>query len=286
MERLLEQTCSSMYWLGFIFADGWFDFNRHSIGVQVSDKDQDHLTKFCSFLNSSLATDNSLKSGFKASSDMVRTTKRSAETFNALVTTYGVQPRKTYNPPLKLIDRLEQTSDDMFISFMVGFFDGDGSLVSVPSQNSLTMRFQNHASWKFLLTYFEHRVYKIFAYNKPTPLTKLVTTKGGNETAMLVFARYDLVKDIFSKTKSLSLPTLTRKWEKVDAFFSIRQDKLRVNNKTSKRNKLWLDDEISLLVHNCDRMSIEELRTQFFPTRSHSSVSGKLRTLRGTTKNT
>ena len=280
VEKLLEQTCSSAYWLGFIFADGWFDFKRYSIGVHVSEKDKEHLTELCSFINSELYKNAWVTSGFKASGSMVRTTKRNTEVFNKLVSEYGIQPKKTYNPPLNLTSKLEQMTDDMFLSFMIGFFDGDGSLVSVPSQNSLTMRFQNHISWEFLLTYFEYRVYKIFTYNKNAILTRAVTTKNGNKTAMLSFARYALINDICSKTKTLNLPVLNRKWKKVDIFLQHRQNKLKANQKTSKRNIWWLDDEIDLLICNHIHMSVAEIQKQFFPNRSYSSICGKLQMLR------
>ena len=49
MRRLLENSTESFYWLGFIFADGWFDFKRNTIGVMLSENDREHLNKLCNF---------------------------------------------------------------------------------------------------------------------------------------------------------------------------------------------------------------------------------------------
>lgn len=278
MEILLKQTPTSLYWLGFIFADGWFDFKTKGIGVHVSADDEDHLQLLCDYVESKMYTDKGANSGFNATTVFVRTQFRDKDSFEILVERFGLQPKKTYNPPTKLIRVLDTCSDDLFLSFMLGFFDGDGCIVSVPSQNSLTMRFQNHISWKFLLDFFEKRLYEVYPYHKTTTLTKELITRNGNHTAMLCLARYSLIEDIRNIGIRLELPLLTRKWEKVETFMEQRQIKMRDGQIKAKRNRRWLDSEIELLKANLDKPSSELV--ELFEGRTYNSINGKQNVLR------
>jgi hypothetical protein len=277
MKRLLDDTTESMYWIGFLLADGWFDFRKNYIGLTLSIKDKSHVMKLCEFLDSVAYEEET--HGEYGTFKMWRTTKRDKDTFNLLTTKYGILPKKTYNPPTKLISNLDVISDDLFLSFMIGFFDGDGSMVSIPKHNSLSMRFQNHSGWKFLLEYFEERVYDIFKYKKSVKLTKLITTQQGNDTVCLSLARYALVNSISEKVNELNLPVLSRKWDKVDQFLKIRQQKMGAGQMVSKRNKRWLDAEIHILKQNSG-LSVVELQQKYFPNRTYNSISGKVNSLK------
>lgn len=278
MRRLLENSTESFYWLGFIFADGWFDFKKNTIGVMLSENDREHLNKLCNFLDSSVYEEET--NGEYGRFKMVKTLKRDSEVFSLITERYGIIPQKTYNPPTCLISELDNLPNDLFLSFVVGFFDGDGSVVSVPTQNSLTMRFQNHVRWKFLLDYFETRTYAIFKYKKFVPLVKTTTTHNGNKTATLTFARFALINDFSTKIKALNLPVLTRKWDKVNTFLEARQQKLSDGQKKATRNKRWLDNEVNILRETMYNLTAVEIQKRFFEHRTISSVNQKIQLLK------
>lgn len=66
---------------------------------------------------------------------------------------------KTYYPPsLSVFDNM---SDENFLSFIIGFIDGDGSLY-LSKKNSRCITITSHENWKLILEYWISRLENIF----------------------------------------------------------------------------------------------------------------------------
>lgn len=113
-------THEKAYWLGFIYADGNVyqgkDTWKKVLQVCLAVKDENHLVKF----------KNSIKSEHKIYNDkhQKRFMINSAELFN-LLNKLGVYPNKSLE--LKFPSK-EQVPKEFIPSFILGYFDGDGSI--------------------------------------------------------------------------------------------------------------------------------------------------------------
>ena len=66
---------------------------------------------------------------------------------------------KTYNPPSLGI--FKNMSDDLFLSFLIGFIDGDGSIYK-SKKNGRSIIITSHKNWSPILEYWVYRLQKIF----------------------------------------------------------------------------------------------------------------------------
>ena len=55
-------------------------------------------------------------------------------------------------------------SDDLFISFLIGFIDGDGSIYKC-KKNGRSIIITSHKNWNPILEYWVYRLQKIFKIN-------------------------------------------------------------------------------------------------------------------------
>lgn len=113
-------TPESLYWIGFIYADGYVKQkdNRHLITIDLSTRDRQHLEKFKNFLSAGVSIrDNIRKKGDKEyyTSNITISSK---QLFDRL-TSLDFTSNKTYDATVHL--DLVQSRD-----FWRGLFDGDG----------------------------------------------------------------------------------------------------------------------------------------------------------------
>lgn len=121
------------YWLGFIFADGYVverkDSRNYELGIELSIVDKSHLEKF----NQSIR--GNFKISTRMSSESVIDDRIIYSTETSLIRVYsvdmvrnlkklGVVQNKTYKKDFPTV------SDELFIPFVRGFMDGDGSIAS------------------------------------------------------------------------------------------------------------------------------------------------------------
>ena len=126
-------TAEKAYWLGFIAADGCVfvrDINA-SIIINISKKDRNHLEKFKKFMNSNVnIIDHIQNKGFSNNSEMSKITFNSLSMAQDFIAC-GVPNKKSLilKPPL--------IESKFFLPFILGYFDGDGSI----------FEFNNHTEW-------------------------------------------------------------------------------------------------------------------------------------------
>lgn len=114
------------YWLGFLAADGYVFVREENatIGINLSRKDKSHLEKFKTFMNSNVnIIDHIQTQGFSNNSEMSRITFNSKDMANDLIKV-GIVPRKSLILQPPIID------EQFYLPFILGYFDGDGSIFS------------------------------------------------------------------------------------------------------------------------------------------------------------
>ena len=131
-------TAEKAYWLGFLAADGCNYQREHnaSVVVNIHEKDIDHLNKFKCFC----CTDAEIKSyigyqGFSNHTPMCKITLNSKKISNDLVDK-GIVPNKS------LILQPPNIPKEFYKPFILGYFDGDGSISKTSQYNNYTMSIQ------------------------------------------------------------------------------------------------------------------------------------------------
>jgi len=104
----------SMYWLGFIAADGYIYEKEDALIICISNKDKNHLYKFHKIIGGSIKED------FKRNriTLYIRSSQIISDLFN-----YNITPRKSLNLTPPIITRKE-----LIKHFIRGYIDGDGSI--------------------------------------------------------------------------------------------------------------------------------------------------------------
>lgn len=126
---------------------------------------------------------------------------------------FDIKPNKTYNPPK--ISILEKFSDSQFLSFLIGFIDGDGCIKKVYKRKDAVIGFHCHKSWKYILQYFNQRILETVGCKSPG----IRIDKYGYIS--LGFTNSIIVNFLKIKALELKLPILKRKWNRIDeTFFS------------------------------------------------------------------
>lgn len=150
----------SAYWLGFMYADGYIisrNTGQKSIGISLSSKDYSHIEKFRSFLKSDNPIHNYVTKNGERYSRLLIT---SESLFNNLSKT-GCTERKTFKIVFPDTDIVPLKFRNNFI---LGYFDGDGSLSYVTKSCQYKFRLCGTSSFlNSVLIFFKkskHRLYK------------------------------------------------------------------------------------------------------------------------------
>lgn len=131
-------TAEKAYWLGFLAADGCNYQREHNASVilNVHEKDIEHLVKFKQFCH----TDAEIKSyigyeGFSNQTPMCKIALNSKKISNDLIDK-GILPNKS------LILQPPKISKEFYKPFILGYFDGDGSISKTSQYNNYSISIQ------------------------------------------------------------------------------------------------------------------------------------------------
>ena len=131
-------TTEKAYWLGFLAADGCNYQRKHNASVilNIHEKDIKHLEKFKQFCH----TDAEIKSyigyeGFSNQTPMCKITLNSKKISNDLIDK-GILPNKS------LILQPPHILEDFYKPFILGYFDGDGSISKSSQYNNYSISIQ------------------------------------------------------------------------------------------------------------------------------------------------
>lgn len=193
LNRLLDGSRESAYWLGFLLADGHFSASGRLV-VTLADKDTEHLKNLSTFLGVSLRTDAKRQTATVAVMDTA--------TVQHLKEKYSISNKKSVSPP-----DLSVCSEEELRCMAIGFIDGDGHICKQTGRRGGFIGIKVHKAWLDILkTLF--------------PTAKVgVNAKG--------YARAFISKHadcVALKLVANSLPSLKRKWGEIDEMFVSRVD--------------------------------------------------------------
>lgn len=205
---LLDGSNISIYWIGFLCADGHFT-DRGSISLELSAKDLNHLLKFAEYVGadeSSLYKRDRLLKGKLYS--MASLTIGHLEVVKKLKRAYKIQAQKSKNPV-----KISHLTDLQKMCFFIGFIDGDGS-ISMRKDLHTILSIEIDQAWLPILQEFKILLDKFEFTNAANAV--LYQRKDTGQT----FARWQTTKatcltSIKELALSNSLPIMERKWNKV-----------------------------------------------------------------------
>ena len=133
----IEERLEAVYWLGFIFADGYITINARDknspkeFGINLSIKDKSQLVKFClaiganpTFIRNVITSEKDGKSYFASIFRIYN------EKFCKIMENHGIVRKKSKIIELpEQFKSLKKNNDDLkkiFLSFLLGYYDGDG----------------------------------------------------------------------------------------------------------------------------------------------------------------
>lgn len=230
IEKLLDETNESYYWIGFLLADGHFGENGR-ISLTLSAKDLDHLQKYAKFINCNNVKTNDIKCS-------ISTLKR--DYGKMLMNKFNINTNKTYNPPNKSffinLDRQK------IMSIICGFIDGDGHIYKLHKRKDFAITIKTHGSWIDILNYFSLvLIGKESAY---------INKKG---YALLNISDTEKIKNIKREIENLSLPYMNRKWDNIDLLYTSRY-KIAQNR---VQNILQLSKEGLTINEICQKLNLK-----------------------------
>jgi hypothetical protein len=275
IEKLLEDTSEVYYWIGFLMADGCIH-NNARIVIELSIKDELHLKKFCKLIGSNMnyrwiKTNNKFH---KYCGTSIYNKKK----MPLLCRKFNFVGDKTHHPPNKLYIK----NDDLFLSFLIGFIDGDGCIAKRKDRkNDCTLEISCHGSWNKILTYFIQRAWNILSiqlFNSSIKIPKskrFIRNKNGKryDTAEIRTRNTDFLWKLKQSALRLKLPILLRKWQHIIKKYSGRKASYDLKNKVikefnkgngiteiSKINDINVSSVHEIIHKNKDKWSLKRLK--------------------------
>jgi len=198
LNRLLDESISSMYWVGFIIADGsiYNDYSRFELGLKHEDLDV--LEQFAQYIN----YDGTIKCRDSTNSNrIVFNNKKSIKAFSEH---FNIFENKTYNPTD--FSFYEKYTKDQLLALLIGIIDGDGCIqYNNESHTSFSIKITAHKCWENfytrLLNYLD-----ISVHINPIKDKNVITIGIYKEEYISKFI------DIINK---YNLVCLKRKWNKI-----------------------------------------------------------------------
>lgn len=222
--HLLDETAEAYYWVGFILADGHFQNNKRLV-VCLSNKDERHLKKLAKFIE---------YSGDIKCPGVTTVSLRSMDSkiFQSLCERFGIVSNKTINPSnIKWIK-----NDDLLISLIIGFIDGDGCIRNAWRRKDCIITIKCHSSWLDNLNFISKVVSKL----SKTKYNPAYINNFGYAT--LNFTNSISVKWLKFQAKRLKLPFMRRKWNKIKNYIGIQE----LSNIRKEKIKILLDRGLTI----------------------------------------
>ncbi len=209
LNKLLDESLISFYWLGFILADGHLTNKR--LRVVLSGKDEDHLLKLANFLNTKIKYENVGNYPYIDLSNKL--------ILSNLKIKYSIKDNKTKNPP-----DISQIKGNNLKALAIGFIDGDGSIGNLYNRPDFHIRIKVHSSWINVLKYMYGKCY--------------INNSGYAET---VLSNTEEVKKWKIFIINNELPTLKRKWDIINLNYISRQE---LSNERKEIVQICLENNI------------------------------------------
>lgn len=216
LKPLLNDSLKTYYWVGFLMADGYINFKTKRLKLTLAKKDKNHLVRFAKYIKCKII------SNFKNNYSVQMQDKLKIP---LIIKKWGFTKRKTYHPCL--LHWLKYCSNKQFISFFIGFIDGDGCIKKQTDRNDCLLSIKIHKNWKKLLNHIInkiYRIYKIKKFNSCIRINKFVKINNQGY-AITNIANAQILVGLKKFIKKYRLDVLKRKWNKIPNTFSNRYKK-------------------------------------------------------------
>lgn len=207
LKVLLNKSNISSYWLGFIMADGHIS-KKGELSIGLSEIDGDHLKKLSIYLDINITYrdkptycfDNHLQK------PVFRITCMDRVYGVKILEQFKITDKKTYNPIC--LDFLK--TDEEFLSFVCGLFDGDGCFATNQNKKLSVIKIGCHISW-------------VPVYEKILEKLKILGVESSIYLDKKGFMHFSITKQremikFHNLVKNLNIPLMDRKWSKIDSI--------------------------------------------------------------------
>lgn len=201
LSKLLDGSNKSLYWIGFILADGHLS-KSNTLQINLNERDSNHLHSLREYLRSDIKI--SIKNG------IVRCVFTDVPSIIELKKMFSWQSNKTKNPI-----QLPNLTNEQLFSLIIGFIDGDGSINSRQCKTSLHVKCDK--SWREILSIFHFHL--VGEYKKFNDV-------GG--CSIFYISKTEKLRDIKRRALGLDLPIMIRKWNKIDLNKVMKYDKSKI----------------------------------------------------------
>lgn len=189
---------------------------RNTIKLVQSKKDRAQIEKYASFIKCQ---------HIYTGRGYVQVSSGNNTLIPQIVNKFGFVPRKTYNP-CRLV-WIHGVRDDLFLSFLVGFIDGDGYIQRQSGGRvDAQIQVKVHGSWLKNLQMMSDRLHRIS--NVPATKVKIVIQRGGyvsvGRYALFIISNSIVLRMLKLTVKRLRLPAMERKWNMIDENYVSRQE--------------------------------------------------------------
>lgn len=188
----------SLYWWGFLTADGCI--TPKQIIFSLEEKDKDYVIKFAEKCKTNVKYVTRTNPWHKTPYTMARTVANDVFTIGRLIEQLNIKPQKTYNP----FDLSIFLPEARLKYFMAGLIDGDGHI----SEDG-NIRIKVHSNWNENFNKIVNSMNAIYLMK-----TKSYITSGG--WAILSISKKDSIK-LYSLVKDAT-PIMPRKWNRILAL--------------------------------------------------------------------
>ena len=139
LDRLYtEISLQTLYWVGFIIADGSFYKNRFELSLSA--KDKEHLERFASYISYS----NNIV--YRKNNNSYSLFFSNKQSIADIMNYYNINYNKTYNPVN--FDSYTHFNKELLLSLLIGIIDGDGNIQSNGSKRTNMITITAHKNWK------------------------------------------------------------------------------------------------------------------------------------------
>lgn len=214
---LLEDVPESYYWVGFLLADGCI--HNNSLTLTSTVKDIEHIEKFRLYINAENCVRRFFPTNSYSNTERCGIGVYHRFDVSKIQDKFDWKHNKTYNPPRTIPNEINHV-----LSLLIGYIDGDGSILNRRKSKAKMISFQIHVSWHEWLLMIHNSLESYLGYAVSAPKKDkdgYCSWHISNTTTHQTLKRFAL---------SNNLPILNRKWDRIDLSY--------VSKKNSVKNRL------------------------------------------------
>lgn len=194
LDILMDMSLQSLYWVGFILADGSFSKFRFELGLQESDLEQ--LERF----KKHISYNKTIK--YRQSTKSYRISFSNRTSIPKFMQFFGIHYRKTYDPCDFSI--FSDYSEEQLLAVLIGIVDGDGCISKTNEQ--LYLSITAHKNWEY---FYQKLINKI---NIDFHINYIKNT----DTICIKTGKLKNLKKLKQFILNNNLQVLDRKWNKIN----------------------------------------------------------------------